>query len=121
MKPEQGEAVMYVDRIPPFFVRFFPNTEGIKMGSIVNIVRDSKRKEFLVTNIELPEEFRAFIGDIENSKSLGELLGRYKADKAVPLMYNEQWFCQIAVAILDRNTDEIRLVHPSCLCLAPRK
>lgn len=121
LKPEQGETAMKVDRIPPFFVRFFPNTEGIRVGSTVRIVRDTERKKFVVRTIELPDEFKSFSDHIEDSKSLGELLGRYNVERAILLMHNKLWLYQFAVEMLNYDTEIPRRVHPFCLCLARNK
>ncbi len=119
--------VTRLDAIPPFLVRFFPNTEGIRVGSTVRIVRDPERKEFEVISIVLPKEFSPFHEHIRDSKSLGALLGHYSVERVISLMRNRQWLYKIAVEIRRYSDKRCRVVeysrriHPACLCLANRK
>jgi len=107
-----------VRKIPPFFVRFFPNTEGIEVGLRVVIIRDPKQERFVVKAIELPVEFNFFKDYLDNASNLSELLSKDDIETAEVLMSNNNWLYRISVLITNPKTKTSRIIHPACLRLA---
>ena len=112
-----------LEKIPPFVVRFFPNTEGIKKGERVRIIRDSKQERFVVKGIELPAEFAIFHFDwINEDPNLYTLLLHLKFKEGISwFMSDMSWFYKMVVIVQNLQTKESRQIHPAFLCLVPKK
>jgi hypothetical protein len=121
LKPKQGEFVMKLEAIPPYFVRFFPNTEGIKKGKEVVIVRDPTRRSYQVDAIVMPSNCPISQKELETCANMTEVIDQSSAAAVSYAMRKGILLYLIRVQIHDVSSVRDRLVHPSCLCLKRKK